>query len=208
MPFLIVFGACLIVFGVVYVISTIVTKRSFQGAANWPKAAGKVVRAFVYRQERRTLKETSITFTPVVEYAYTVGEQRYTSEKRDFAPYDCATFTEHRVMWERQPYGFASASIRQLSDGRMILPLENRRVRVRTARRPVSSVPGPTTTTSRPRSSIPGSAWSSSPRSSGASMPRWSPATGKGGPRSATTPGWAAARPGWRRWQWCCRSGG
>lgn len=96
MPFLIVFGACLIVFGAVYVISTIVTRRSFQGTANWPKAAGEIVRAFVYRHERRTPKETSITFTPVVEYAYTVGEQRYTSGKRDFAPYDCATFTDER----------------------------------------------------------------------------------------------------------------
>ncbi len=96
MPFLIVFGACLIVFGAVYVISTIVTKRSFQGAANWPKAAGAVLRAFVYRHERRTPKETSITFTPVVEYTYTVGDQHYTSEKRDFAPYDCATFTEEK----------------------------------------------------------------------------------------------------------------
>ncbi len=96
MPFLIVFGACLIVFGAVYVISTIVIKRSYQGTANWPKAAGEVLRAFVYRHERRTPQETSITFTPVVEYAYTVGEQRYTSEKRDFAPYDCATFTERK----------------------------------------------------------------------------------------------------------------
>ena len=96
MPFLIVFGACLIVFGAVYIISTIVTRRSFQGTANWPKAAGQVVRAFIYRHERRTPKETSITFTPVVEYAYSVAEQRYTSEKRDFAPYDCATFTDER----------------------------------------------------------------------------------------------------------------
>jgi len=96
MPFLIVFGACLIVFGVIYVISTIVTKRSFQGAANWPKAAGEVLRAFVYRHERRTPQETSVTYTPVVEYAYTVGEQRYTSERRDFAPYDCATFTDEQ----------------------------------------------------------------------------------------------------------------
>ncbi|GEM_PF-950560 len=96
MPFLIVFGGCLIVFGAVYIISTIVTKRSFQGTANWPKAVGQVQRAFVYRHERRTPQETSITFTPVVEYAYTIGEQRYTSEKRDFAPYDCATFTDER----------------------------------------------------------------------------------------------------------------
>ncbi|HOU13372.1 MAG TPA: DUF3592 domain-containing protein [Anaerolineae bacterium] len=96
MPFLIVFGACLIVFGAVYVISTIVLKRGHQGTANWPKAAGEVLRAFVYRHERRTPQETSITFTPVVEYAYTVSEHRYTSEKRDFAPYDCATFTEEK----------------------------------------------------------------------------------------------------------------
>lgn len=96
MPFLTVFGACLIVFGATYIISTIVTRRSFQGTANWPKAAGEVLRAFVYRHERRTPKETSITFTPVVEYAYEVHGERYTSCKRDFAPYDCATFTEEK----------------------------------------------------------------------------------------------------------------
>ncbi|MBN2001712.1 MAG: DUF3592 domain-containing protein [Anaerolineae bacterium] len=94
MPFLIVFGAFLIVFGAAYVIFTIVTKRSYQGTANWPKAAGEVLRAFVYRHERRTPKEISITYTPVVEYAYSVGDQRYTSEKRDFAPYYCDSFAE------------------------------------------------------------------------------------------------------------------
>ena len=96
MPFLIVFGACLIVFGAVYVISIIVTKRSFQGPANWPKATGEVVRAFVYRHERRTPQETSITYTPVVEYAYTVEGKPYTSQKRDFAPYYCDSFAEER----------------------------------------------------------------------------------------------------------------
>ena len=96
MPFLIVFGACLIVFGATYVISTIVTKRSFQGTANWPKTAGEVLRAFVYRHERRTPKETSITYTPVVEYTYTVEGLPYTSDKRDFAPYYCDSFAEER----------------------------------------------------------------------------------------------------------------
>jgi hypothetical protein len=96
MPFLIVFGACLIVFGATYVVSTIVTKRSFQGTANWPKAAGEVVRAFVYRHERRTPKETSITYTPVVEYTYTVEGLPYTSQKRDFAPYYCESFAEEK----------------------------------------------------------------------------------------------------------------
>ncbi len=96
MPFLIIFGACLIVFGAVYVISTIVTRRSYQGTANWPKAAGEVVRAFVYRHERRTPKETSITYTPVVEYTYTVEGQPYTSQKRDFAPYYCDSFAEEK----------------------------------------------------------------------------------------------------------------
>jgi hypothetical protein len=96
MPFLIVFGACLIVFGATYVISIIVIKRNFQGAANWPKAVGEVVRAFVYRHERRTPKEASITYTPVIEYAYTVAGQPYTSQKRDFAPYYCDSFAEER----------------------------------------------------------------------------------------------------------------
>jgi len=96
MEFLIVFGACVIVFGAVYVMTMILTKRSFQGTANWPKTTGEVLRAFVYRHERRTPKETSITYTPVVEYAYTVGAQRYTSQKRDFSPYYLASYDEER----------------------------------------------------------------------------------------------------------------
>ena len=96
MQFLIIFGACTIVFGAVYVISTILTKRSFQGVGNWPKTVGEVQRAFVYRHERRTPQVTSVTYTPVVEYIYTVGAQRYTAQRRDWAPYDCASYDKEQ----------------------------------------------------------------------------------------------------------------
>ena len=88
MEFLIVFGGCVIVFGLVFIVTTILTKRSFQGAGNWPKADGKVVRAFVYKHVRKTPSETSVTYTPVLEYVYTVDEVEYTSQRRDFAPAD------------------------------------------------------------------------------------------------------------------------
>ena len=85
MEFLIIFGACVIVLGLVYIVTTILTQRSFQGAGNWPKTTGEVLRAFVYRHERRTTGGF-VTYTPVVEYAYTVDGERYTSLRRDFAP--------------------------------------------------------------------------------------------------------------------------
>jgi len=36
---------------------------------------------------------------------------------------ESATFSGHRVIWDHEPYGFASATIRLLSDGRLILPI-------------------------------------------------------------------------------------
>lgn len=86
MEFLIVLGACVIVLGIAYLVTTILIKRSFQGAGNWPKTTGEVLRAFVYRHERKTTAETAVTYTPVVEYAYTVDGARYTSQRRDFSP--------------------------------------------------------------------------------------------------------------------------
>ena len=86
MEFLIVFGGCVIVFGLAYIITTVVTMRSFQGAGSWPKTEGKVLRAFIYKHERRTPEKTFVTYTPVIEYAYTVDEVEYTSQRRDFDP--------------------------------------------------------------------------------------------------------------------------
>ncbi len=96
MEFLIFLAAGLIVFGAVYVIATLSLKRSAQGIANWPQTSGQIRQAFVYRHERRTPKETTVTFTPVVEYVYTVGERQYTSRKREFVPYDRATYTDEQ----------------------------------------------------------------------------------------------------------------
>lgn len=86
MEFLIVFGGCVVVLGIAYIVITILSKRNAQGAGYWPKIEGKVLRAFIYKHERKTPSETSVTFTPVVEYAYTVDEVAHTSQRRDFSP--------------------------------------------------------------------------------------------------------------------------
>lgn len=88
MEFLFVFGGCVIVLGVVYIVMAILSRRNTQGAGFWPKTEGKVLRAFVYKHERRTPAETSVTYTPVVEYAYTVDGVAFTSQRRDFSPAD------------------------------------------------------------------------------------------------------------------------
>ena len=86
MEFLIVFGGCVMALGIAYIVTAVLPMRSFQGAGSWPKTEGKVLRAFIYKHERRTPAKTSVTYTPVVEYAYTVDEVGYTSQQRSFAP--------------------------------------------------------------------------------------------------------------------------
>lgn len=96
MEFLFIFGGCVIVLGIACIVSTVAVKRDGQGMGNWPKVAGQVLRAFVYRHERKTSKETTVTYTPVVEYAYTVAGERYTSQRRDYFPSEAATYRDER----------------------------------------------------------------------------------------------------------------
>jgi len=37
---------------------------------------------------------------------------------------ECASFTGHKIIWDSKEYGFASSTIRLLSDGRIIIPVE------------------------------------------------------------------------------------
>lgn len=94
MEFLIIFGGCVIVLGIACIVTTVTVKRSDQGLGNWPKVAGEVLRAFVYRHERSTSEGTTVTHTPVVKYVYVVAEEHYTSQKRDYLPSDKATYQD------------------------------------------------------------------------------------------------------------------
>ncbi len=93
MAFLIVFGTGTLLLGAAYVISIIITRVRHQGTANWPKVTGTVKQAFVYQHERSTTSGTTITYTPVVAYAYAVEGQDYQTHKRNFLPYTQASLT-------------------------------------------------------------------------------------------------------------------
>jgi hypothetical protein len=93
MAFLIVFGAGAVLLGVAYVISIIITRTRNEGTANWPQANGSILDAYIYQHDRSTSEGTTTTYTPVVGYTYTVEDQAYQSHKRNFLPYDQATFT-------------------------------------------------------------------------------------------------------------------
>lgn len=94
MEFLLIFGGCAVFLGVVYLVLTILSRRNRDSMWDWPAAEGEILATSLYRHERRTLEKHAITFTPVVAYRYTVGEQTYRSQRRDFEPYDTHTFTE------------------------------------------------------------------------------------------------------------------
>ncbi len=95
MEFLLILGGCALVVGVAYIVMTVLSRRKRESLWDWPAVQGEVVDTALYRHERRTLDKHEITYTPVVAYRYTVEEQAYRSQQRDFAPYSAHTFTDH-----------------------------------------------------------------------------------------------------------------
>ncbi len=95
MPFLIVFGAGTLLLGAAYAISIIITRARNEGTANWPKVTGSIEHAYVYQHDRSTSSGKETTYTPVVGYTYTVGDQNYQAHKRNFLPYNEASLTSH-----------------------------------------------------------------------------------------------------------------
>jgi len=94
MEFLIVLGAGVIILGIGCIIATIRVKRGGQGIPNWPDVTGTVVDAFVYHHERKTTESTTETFTPVIEYTYSVRGQAYTSSKQGISPYFARSYQD------------------------------------------------------------------------------------------------------------------
>jgi hypothetical protein len=93
MAFLIVFGAGTLLLGAAYVIFIIITRARNEGTANWPQVTGSILDAYIYQHDRSTSSGTTTTYTPVVGYTYTVEDQAYQSHKRNFLPYEQASFT-------------------------------------------------------------------------------------------------------------------
>jgi hypothetical protein len=93
MAFLIVFGAGALLLGLAYVISIIISRVRNEGTANWPKVTGSIKNAYVYQHDRSTSSGKETTYTPVVGYTYTVGDQNYQAHKRNFLSYSQASLT-------------------------------------------------------------------------------------------------------------------
>jgi hypothetical protein len=94
MEFLIVLGSGAFLLGLGVVIWIVVTKRRGQGEANWPRVEGHVESSKVVPFERETPEGMAWSFTPVVHYAYVVGETAYASQQRNVYPDETSTFVE------------------------------------------------------------------------------------------------------------------
>lgn len=86
MEFLVMLGGWVMVWGIGVLVSILRVKRRAQGAAEWPKVIGAVTESGVYAHPRHTQAQAYLTYTPVVEYTYTVAGMTYTSRKVGFAP--------------------------------------------------------------------------------------------------------------------------
>ncbi len=94
MEFLLIMGGCALVFGVLYIVLTILSRRRRDSIWNWPTVEGQVAESALSPREPRDGEKRPRTYTPVVTYIYTVEGQPYTSQRRTTAPYPQRTFTE------------------------------------------------------------------------------------------------------------------
>ncbi|MGC9469388.1 MAG: DUF3592 domain-containing protein [Anaerolineae bacterium] len=92
MEFLIVLGSGVALLGLAFLIWIVVTKHREQGTPNWPSVQGEILESKVVPFERETPEGRERTFTPLIRYRYTVGEQRYTSANLNFLPDTAATY--------------------------------------------------------------------------------------------------------------------
>ncbi len=91
MNFLLVFGIGMFLLGLVYLGLFLFSRRAKQLPGDWPQTQGKVKAAYIYRHLRWLPDRADATYTPVVEYAYTVQDVPYTSRRIDFKPYPYTT---------------------------------------------------------------------------------------------------------------------
>ena len=81
MEFLIFFGAAIILVSAAYIITTIMAKRNGQGVPNWPATDGAIIRQALYRHTKHTEAGETTTYTPTLEYTYTVDQTTYHGHK-------------------------------------------------------------------------------------------------------------------------------
>ena len=91
MRFLIVLGGGTALLGLAFIIWMAVSKQRQHGTPNWPYVQGEVIASQVVPFERETALGIERTFTPVVEYRYTVEGLPYTSKTRNSLPDMTAT---------------------------------------------------------------------------------------------------------------------
>jgi len=81
MEFLIFFGAAIILMSAAYIITTMMAKRNGQGVPNWPATDGAIVKQSLYRHTRHTDAGETTTYTPTLDYTYTVDQTTYHGHK-------------------------------------------------------------------------------------------------------------------------------
>jgi hypothetical protein len=84
--FLIVLGSGVALLGLAFIIWMAVFKQRHYGTPNWPYVEGEVIASRVVPFAREVSSGIEYTFTPVVEYRYTVSGLPYTSQNLSFVP--------------------------------------------------------------------------------------------------------------------------
>lgn len=107
--------------------NALVSMRSSDGGRSWNDLRVEAVPepgdVNVYSPNLMRLEDGSVLFVYKRYVQLGAGKLTLCTAVACTSTDECATFTGHRVLWEREPHGFASATIRRLRGGRLILPV-------------------------------------------------------------------------------------
>lgn len=84
--FLIFLGSGVALLGLAFIIWMAVSKHRHYGTPNWPHVEGEIVESLVVHLKRETAHGIETTYTPWIQYRYTVDDLPYTSDTRNFLP--------------------------------------------------------------------------------------------------------------------------
>ena len=107
MEFLIFFGAAIILLSAAYIITTMMAKRNGQGVPNWPATDGAIVKQSLYRHTRHTDAGEKTTYTPTLDYTYTVDQTTYHGHKHPASGISFSDRREAEAVLARYPEGKA-----------------------------------------------------------------------------------------------------
>ena len=98
MDITLIVGIAFLVFGAIFILIYVLQQQKAKAAEAWPTAPGVVLSSGLEERRSRNTKThtTTITYSPKIEYEYTLMGQKYTGTKLAFgyASYDYRTASE------------------------------------------------------------------------------------------------------------------